>query len=225
MTNATLDLYSILDFLTTLRENNNKAWMDAHRPTYQQARNTWLEVADFLIKGLGTVIPSVAGLEPKQCIFRINRDIRFSKDKSPYKTNMGVFIVPGGKKSGHAGYYLHLEPYDQSFIAGGVYQPSSDMLRQVRQEIDYNTDELTGILQEPRFQQLFGTLEGEKLKKIPRGYEATHPQAELLKMKSYLAMHPLKDSSITKKDFLSQVLTAFEALIPFNQFLNNATDM
>ena len=225
MDNTTLALQPILDFLTVLQQNNTKAWMDAHKALYHQVRDTWLAATNFLIQGLGSLDPLVATLEAKQCIFRINRDIRFSKDKSPYKTNMGAFLAPGGKKGGYAGYYLHLAPQDKSFIAGGIYRPSADTLKQVRQEIDYNVDEFTRILHAPRFQQLFGALQGEKLKRVPQGYEANHPQAELLKMKSYLVMHPVKDSQVIQKDFLPQVLQVFQAIIPFNQFLNTAVNM
>ncbi|MEM9417005.1 MAG: DUF2461 domain-containing protein [Bacteroidota bacterium] len=219
-----MDLHPILDFLTTLRANNNKAWMDTHKSLYHQVRDTWLEATTFLIQGMAPLDPLVANLTTKECVFRINRDIRFSKDKSPYKNNMGAFLAPGGKKGGYAGYYLHLEPENKSFIAGGIYQPSSDTLKQVRQEIDYQAEELIDILQAPRFQQLFGTLQGEKLKKVPRGYDSTHPQAELLKMKSYLVMHPVTDKQVMHKNFLSEVLQIFQAIIPFNQFLNRAVD-
>ena len=196
--------------------------MDAHKTTYQQVRNGLLHMADFLIKSMGHLDESVADLEPKQCVFRINRDVRFSRDKSPYKTNVGIFLAPEGKNSGLAGYYLHIEPEDQSFIAGGIYQPTSDVLKKIRQEIDYQTDELLEIIYAPHFKKLFGDLQGEKLKRTPQGYDATHPQAELLKMKSYLAMHPMTDNVVTHQDFLSQVLAAFQVMVPFNKFLNRA---
>ena len=215
----------MLDFLAALRQNNNKAWMGTHKAAYQQARNTLLDVTDSLIKGMGPLDESVADLAPKQCIFRINRDIRFSKNKSPYKTNMGVFLAPEGKNSGYAGYYLHIEPEGKSFIAGGMYQPTSAALKKIRQEIDYHADALLRVLSAPRFKQLFGALQGEKLKKTPQGYEAAHPQAELLKMKSYLVTHPVTDSAVTQKDFLSQVLEVFQAMIPLNKFLNTAISM
>ena len=220
-----MDLQHLLDFLVALRQNNNKAWMDAHKAAYQQARNTLLDVTDALIKGMGPWDESVADLEPKQCIFRINRDIRFSQNKSPYKTNMGVFLAPEGKNSGRAGYYLHIEPGGKSLIAGGMYDPASDALKKIRQEIDYHADELLSVLNAPRFKQLFGALQGEKLKKTPQGYDAAHPQAELLKMKSYLVTYPITDSTVTQKDFLAQVLEVFQAMIPLNKFLNTAISM
>ncbi|XWN34867.1 MAG: DUF2461 domain-containing protein [Roseivirga sp.] len=196
--------------------------MDAQQEEYQQARKTFIHVTDFLIKGMGPWEASVAHLEPKQCIFRINRDVRFSKDKAPYKTNMGAYLAKEGRHGGYAGYYLHLEPHDQSFIAGGMYCPAADALKQIRQEIDYNAAELLTVLQAPRFKALFGYLQGESLKRMPQGYEEAHPQAALLKMKSFIAMHPIKDSVVTQKDFLSYVLEVFQAIIPLNKFLNMA---
>jgi len=198
--------------------------MDAHKARYHEVRDAWLDATNFLIQGMGPLDPMVADLEAKQCIFRINRDIRFSKDKSPYKTNMGAFLAPGGKKGGYAGYYLHLEPENKSFVAGGIYQPSTDTLKQVRQEIDYNAEDLNRVLTSLQFKKLFGKLQGEKLKKVPRGYDSEHPQAELLKMKSYLVMHPVTDKQVTQKNFLTEVLQVFQTIIPFNQFLNRAVD-
>lgn len=217
-----MNLLPILDFLTDLRAHNEKAWMDANKARYHQIRDMWLEATNLLIQELAPLDTMVANLEAKQCVFRINRDIRFSKDKSPYKNNVGAFLAPGGKKGGYAGYYLHIEPQNRSFVAGGVYQPSSDVLKQVRQEIDYNAKELEQVINAPRFQQVFGGLQGDRLKKVPRGYDSAHPQAELLKMKSFLVMHHVTDAQVAQKDFLSQTLQIFQAIIPFNQFLNSA---
>jgi len=217
-----MDIQKVLDFLAALRENNNKTWMEAHKADYQGARNTFIDIADFLIKGMIPLDKNIADLEPKRCIFRINRDIRFSKDKSPYKINMGAYLTPGGRNSGYAGYYLHLEPQNRSFVAGGIYQPSTEALKKIRQEIDYNGDDLHTIVSAPHFSTLFGGLQGEKLKKPPQGYDAENPQIELLKMKSFLAIHPMQDNVATQQDFRTQVLTLFKALIPLNQFLNTA---
>ncbi len=218
-------MQQILDFLAALKENNNKAWMEANQADYLQARNTFVGIADFLIKGMGPLDESIADLEPRRCILRINRDMRFSKDKSPYKTNMGAYFMKGGRHGGCAGYYLHIEPHGRSFIAGGIYQPAAEALKKIRQEIDYNGDDLNTIMNAPRFIKLFGDLQGEKLKNPPKGYDADHPQIEWLKMKSFLVMHPAKDSTITQKHFLSHVLDIFQNIIPFNKFLNTAINM
>lgn len=220
-----MDLQHILDFLAALRENNNKVWMEAHQADYHQARNALIDIADFLIKGMAPSDKDIVDLEPKRCIFRINRDIRFSKDKSPYKTNMGAYLTKGGRNSGYAGYYLHLEPHDQSFIAGGIYQPTTDVLKKIRQEIDYNGNDLDVIVNSHHFKKSFGSLQGKKLKRAPQGYDLDHPQIEWLKMKSFLAMYPMTDGIVTHVDFLSQVLELFQTLTPLNQFLNTAIKM
>ncbi len=219
-----MDMQQSLDFLAALQKNNDKAWMKTHRSTYQQARNTCIEMAGWLISHLTPYDKSVAALIPQSCIFRINRDIRFSKDKSSYKTNMGAYFAPKGRNSGYAGYYLHIEPHDQSFIAGGLYQPTTAMLQRIRQEIDYNAAELVQIIDAPEFKKLFGTLQGEKLKRPPQGYQADHPQVELLKMKSFLAMRSVKDKTVAQPDFFPCVLEVFQAMVPLVQFLNTAID-
>ena len=138
---------------------------------------------------------------------------------------MGAYLTKGGRNSGYAGYYLHIEPHDKSFIAGGIYQPDADALKKIRQEIDYNGDDLDAIINAPQFKKLFGSLQGEKQKRPPKGYDLDHPQIEWLKMKSFLAMYAVKDSVVTQKDFLSRVLDTFQVLIPLNQFLNTAMDL
>ena len=219
-----MDTSQILDFLTQLQANNHKAWMDEHKPAYQQARNSLIEIADCLIQGLGASDANIKHLVPKSCVFRINRDIRFSKDKTPYKTFMGLFLSKEGRKSDYAGYYLHLAPYNQSFIAGGMYQPVPAILKQVRQEIDYNAKALCDILQEANFKKLFGSLQGETLQRPPKGYAADHPYIEWLKLKSFIVTHPVQDSEVLKNSFVDYVLATFQAMQPLNQFLNTALD-
>jgi uncharacterized protein (TIGR02453 family) len=219
-----MDTNYILDFLKQLQANNNKAWMDAHKQAYQQARAALINIADYLIKGTADFDKDIAPLEPKNCIFRINRDIRFSKDKTPYKSNMGLYLAKGGRNGGYAGYYLHLEPENKSFIAGGLYQPETEALQKIRQEIDYNGDTIEGIVAESQFQKLFGSLQGEKLQRHPKGYQADNPHIELLKLKSFTVVHPVEDSEVIKQHFLEEVLSVFQAIKPLNQFLNAALE-
>ena len=222
---STTDLQQLLDFLSGLQQHNDKAWMEANKPAYQQARKTLLEVTELLIQEVGSFDPSVAALTPQQCIFRINRDVRFSKNKSPYKNHMGSFLAPGGRNSGLAGYYLHLAPNDQSFIAGGMYEPAPDTLKRIRQEIDYNGEDLVKILHTPSFEQLFGTLQGESLKRPPQGYSADHPHLALLKHKSFTVLHPVQDQAVVQPNFLSYVLKVFQAMQGLIQFLNTAAEV
>ena len=219
-----IDLQQIHTFLAQLQANNHKAWMDANKSDYQQARRTLLDVAEYLIKHMGSLDPDVASLTPQSCIFRINRDIRFSKDKAPYKSNMGIYLAKDGRNSGYAGYYLHLEPGNRSFIGGGLYQPEPATLKRIRQEIDYQASDLKQILQNSRFKALFGHLQGEQLQRPPQGYSEDHPQISLLKLKSFTALHPIKDHAVTQAQFLPYTLEAFRVMAPLVRFLNTALE-
>lgn len=217
-----MDTRQILSFLQQLQENNDKAWMDAHRDDYQTARESFIELVKHLLRGLEVKDEGVRGLDPKKCIFRINRDIRFSKDKSPYKTNFGAALSEGGRKSGNAAYYLHLQPNDESFIGGGVYQPPSEVLAKVRQEIDYNASELRKIASAPDFKACFGEIQGDSLKRAPKGYDPDHPNIALLKLKDYIVLRKLTDDEVTNKQFPDQALAVFKTMIPFVHYLNVA---
>jgi uncharacterized protein (TIGR02453 family) len=214
----------ILQFLDQLQQNNNRAWMETNKTTYQESRHTLLKITEQLIQGIGKFDSDIGMLAPASCIFRINRDIRFAKDKSPYKSNMGAYFAKGGKTGGYAGYYLHLQPHNQSFIAGGIYDPSPEILKKVRQEIDYNGDKLELIVRDKKFSELFEKLQGESLQRPPKGYEASHPHIDWLKLKSFIAVHPVMDTVVAKPDFIEHTLTLFQALAPLNRFLNTALD-
>lgn len=213
----------ILSFLADLKKNNNRDWFEKNKPVYQQALKEYEKVVQYLIDQLGKTEPGIGDLKPKDCIFRIYRDVRFSKDKSPYKPNFGAAISQGGRKSNYALYYIHLE--DQgSFLAGGIYMPPSEVLARVRQEIDYNADEFTGIITAPDFKKYFGQLEGEKLKRAPKGFNPDEKHIELLKHKSYLAMHYLNQDDIFKAPFPNHMLEVFRAMKPLNDFINRSFD-
>lgn len=213
-----------LSFLKNLHKNNNKDWFDAHRDTYEVAKANFKEFVEELILGISKFDPAVKHLEAKNCIFRINRDVRFSKDKSPYKNNFGASISPGGKKSFTAGYYFHLQP-GASFLAGGMWQPEPVNLNAIRQEIDYNPEEFSKILKAKSFKEYFGCLsEEDKLKAVPKGYDKTHPQIELLKHKSFIVVHDLTDKAVLTKDFKKDAANILKAIHPMNLFLRRACD-
>ncbi len=216
-----MSLIRSIDFLKKLGENNNRDWMQENKAEYQEARQEFIDFISKLLPELTLIDDALMGLEVKKCVFRINRDIRFSHDKSPYKKNFGAFMVEGGKKSGNAGYYFHLEP-NNSFIAGGVYNPSSEKLAQVRQEIDYNPEELKKVVESPAFTKFFGSLTGESLKRAPKGYSEDHPNIDLLKMKSYIVMHSLDDKTILNEKFLPHAVGIFKEIKPLNEYLNVA---
>lgn len=212
----------ILAFLKSLKKNNNKPWFDKHRGEYQIARENFIEIIKILIREISAFEPGVTGMEPGECIFRINRDIRFSNDKRPYKENFGAYISEGGKKSIKAGYYFHLQPGNESFCGGGIYLPSPDTLKKIRQEIDYNPDPLVSFMKSISYKRYFGELSGEQLKRIPRGYTEEHPQADLLKFKSYIVLREFSDADIISGKIINEVMKTFKAQKPFNDYLNSA---
>lgn len=216
-----------LRFLKVLARNNHKEWLDAHRMEYESAKADFHQLVEHLLRSLDKNEPVLSSLQPKDCIFRINRDVRFSKDKSPYKTNMGASIKAGGKKSLLAGYYVHIEPGGKSFVGGGLYMPDPATLHQVRQEIDYNWDEFSRLLRAPGFKKLYGSLEkweGMVLSREPKGYEKDNPALEFLKMKSFVATMPLTDQQLVEKNLLRTLLQALNNLRPLLQFMNRAIE-
>lgn len=216
-----MDLKKVIGFLRQLNKNNNKVWFDLHRKEYELLRKQWIELAQMLIDAVGKFDPSVTSVEPKDCIFKINRDVRFSKDKSPYKTNFGIAINKGGKKAPFCGYYLHIEP-SNCFIAGGAYMPEAAMLAAIRQEIDYNTDAFKKIISDKTFKKLFGSLSGEKLARPPKGYDASNPAIEYLKYKSFLAEMKLDEKSIGSETMGKTIIQGFRAMQPLVAFLQEA---
>ncbi|MBW8051943.1 MAG: DUF2461 domain-containing protein [Cytophagales bacterium] len=213
---------NILKFLQTLKKNNNREWFLQNKEFFESTKNNFVDIVETLIAGIAKHDKGIAGLQAKDSIFRIYRDIRFSKDKTPYKTNFGANMTPGGKKSGKTGYYIHIEPGGGSFLAGGIYMPPSEQLKAVRQEIDYNIDEFKKIIQDKNFVKYFGSVTGEKLKKAPQGYPPDHPNIELLKFKSYIVMHKVKDTQLLDEGFIKYAVDVFGAMQPFNWFLNRA---
>jgi uncharacterized protein (TIGR02453 family) len=213
-----------LDFLNKLKKNNNKEWFDKNRPAYEIIKKEFKFFVDELIASIAKFDPTVKHLESKNCIFRINRDVRFSNDKSPYKTNIGAYISPEGKKSFSAGYYIHIQP-GNCFIASGMWMPPAPQLNAVRQEIDYNADEFRKIIGSKNFVKHFKKLtEEDKVKTTPKGYDKNHPEIEFLKLKSFIAVKNLKDKDVTSKAFLKNISEAFETTHPLNKFLRRACD-
>jgi uncharacterized protein (TIGR02453 family) len=216
---------STIKFLKDLKKNNNKPWFDSNRKIYEQAKLDFAGFIQNVIDQHGKKDPLIKNLVAKDCLFRINRDIRFSKDKTPYKTNFGASINKSGKKAENsAGYYFHFEP-GRSFAGGGIWMPMPEELRKVRQEIDYNFSDFKKIITAKKFKLVYGDLDKSPeytLTRIPKGYEADNPAAEYLKMKSYVAMVAITDADLTSKDLVKKTVTAFEALQPLINFVNEA---
>ncbi len=210
----------IFDFFNELKHNNNRDWFHAQKSRYEKNKQNFMFVLELLIHEISQFDGSIKGQQPKDCPFRINRDIRFSKDKSPYKTNMGAFITPQGRNSGYGGYYIHLEP-GSSMIAGGIYMPPSNVLKAIRQEIYNNFEEFEDIVKDETFVQSFGhEFYGEKLKTGPRGFDENFRGIEYLKLKHFTVSKSLSDTEITSSDFIPEAVKACEAMYPLNRFLN-----
>jgi uncharacterized protein (TIGR02453 family) len=211
-----------LDYLKSIGKNNNREWFIENKSRYNEARENFESFGQQLINEITVFEPVMKGLEVKSCVYRFNRDIRFSNDKSPYKTHFGAFIVRGGKKNGDklAGYYFHIEP-GKSIIAGGAYMPPTPWLSAIREKIDEEPERFVKILKTKEFIKYFGDLTGDKLKKTPKGYPADHPYADLLKFKSYLVVNEVTDKSVLSDDFFDHVVSVFKAMKPINDFLND----
>ena len=215
---------NVLNFLSDLKANNNRDWMLANKPRYQKVKREFEFVVELLINEIRSFDPSIGAVTPKECIFRLNRDIRFSDDKTPYKTHFGAFIADGGRKSKLGGYYLHVTPAE-SFLAGGIYCPMSPELKRIRREIAIEGDELKEIINHNAFTSNFGELWGEKLKTAPRDYPKDHKYIDLLRHKHFIVNKPLDDSQICSEQFISHIIPMFKLLYPFNRFFNEALTM
>ncbi len=215
---------STLKFLNNLKKNNNKPWFDEHRKEYETAKQDFHDFIQLIIDRHSKKDATIGSLKAKDCLFRINRDIRFSKDKSPYKTNFGASINRGGKKSVFAGYYFHCEP-GESFIGGGIWMPMPPELKKVRQEIDYCFDEFSKIVGSKKFKTVYTDLykgSDMMLSRPPQGFEKDNPAADYLRLKSFIAMKSVDEKVLLSKDLLKQTIEAFEALQPMLEFINRA---
>lgn len=213
---------STIQFLSDLKANNNRDWFQANKQTYQAAKTDFHTLVQQLIDAIGVFEPAIGHLAPKNCVFRINRDVRFSKDKSPYKSNFGANIVAGGKKSGNAGYYLHIEP-SSCFIGGGKYMITPAELKKIRQEIGYNPDSLKNIINDAAFKAHFGELQGQQLKTAPKGYPKDHPEIKLLRYKNFYVSKNLSPDAIFESSFVQEVAATLKTMKPLNDFFNQAT--
>ena len=210
-----------LDFLLALQVNNNKPWFQAHRPEYETARQGFEDYVDDFIQEFRAV-EDFENLSAKECVFRIYRDVRFAKDKSPYKPNMAASVALGGKHSRRAPYYIHIEPPGKSFLAGGVYMPTPDQLAAIRRAIDRNPARLRAAISSKPFKKYFGSLSGEQLKTPPRGYPADHPEIELLQYKQFITSYALTDKDVLSLRLVARTVEVFTALKPLLDFLNDA---
>lgn len=211
----------VLNFLEELSKNNTREWFNENRKWYEESRDKVIFITDVLINEIGKFDSSVKGLSPKDCTFRIFRDVRFSKDKRPYKTNFGSFICKGGRKSMNPGYYFHIEP-GSSFVAGGIYMPPAEPLKTIRNYMADNAEEFLDITNSPSFKEIFPEMYDDKLKTAPKGFPKDHEFIELLRYKSYIFSKELNDGVIKGDNYIERMVELFEELKPVNSFLYEA---
>ncbi|ROH97732.1 DUF2461 domain-containing protein [Chryseobacterium daecheongense] len=207
------------DFLKKLTQNNNREWFTENKGLYTDSQENVINFLEDLIKEMGGFDEELSKIDAKKSLFRIYRDTRFSKDKSPYKTNFGASLGMG-KGSQKGGYYLHLEP-KKSFLAGGIYMPESSVLKEVRKEISLYGEDFLKILNQKDFKKHFPELDqDDKLKKVPQGFEKEDPMAEYLKLKNFIVVYNLKDEEILDKNAVKNLAKIFKLMKPLNDFLN-----
>ena len=206
-----------LNFLREIGKNNHKPWFEANKPRYEAAKENVLGFMHGLLDEIRKIEP-IYEKDLRKYVDRIYRDVRFSKDKSPYKTSMSSLIerAPDYKK---CPFYIHIQP-EGSFIGGGVWQPEPDLLRKVRQEIDYNSSEFNAIINKPSFAKMFGKLSGDALKRPPAGYEATHPNIELIKLKQYIVSRNFDNETVCSEHFLGELVATYTEALPFFAFFD-----
>ena len=220
----------VLDFLTALSVNNNREWFAENKAWYQRCYATFVDFSEQYIRRLSEIDPTLKGLQAKDCIWRIYRDVRFSKNKNPYKEWFGVFPATGvagqprtwGKHSMRGGYYVHIQP-GQCMFAGGIWDPGKELLDALRKEIEANYEEVEAIMAAPFWQKYFGNDFDPywgMLKKVPAGFDPEFIHADWLKHKTYTFSTPLTDKQVSAPDFLDHIVDIAAAAKPMNDFLN-----
>lgn len=210
-----------IDFLKKLEKNNNRDWFNANKDKYIAAQDNVIAFAGKMIGEIGRFDSSIADLDPKSCVFRIYRDVRFSKDKSPYKTNIGFYLSPGGRKSMSPGYYFHFQP-KMYFIAAGKHMPDAQELLKIRNAIAKNFSEFKKIVESKAFRSRFGELHGDRLVKPPKGFDPEHPAIEYLKLKSFTAGLEYNEKDAASDKYPKMLAADAKAMYPLVRFLRKA---
>lgn len=212
-----------LEFLSRLGKNNNREWFQAHKDAYDSALENVKQFITGLIAELSLFDPHInTEIQASRCLFRIYRDTRFSKDKTPYKTWFAAGISIDGRKLDGPEYYLHIEP-GKSFLAAGYWRPDKDHLNAIRQEIDYSYQELVDALEAGGW--TVDDLSAEdKLKRAPAGYAEDHPYIDVLKLKSYILYQSFSDEEMTSPEALDVLVSTARRIFPFKRFIHQALD-
>ena len=215
---------TILSFLEQLQENNTREWFQANKSLYDEAKREFEVFIDSLIPAIAKFDDSVKQMTAKDCIFRIFRDVRFARDKSPYKTNFGAFIAKGGRKNHGPGYYFHIQPRE-CFLSGGVWMPEPEVMKKIRQEIYYNIDEFKSILNNKKFLNHFSGIDDwDRQKTAPKEYPKDFPDIELLKNRSFTISHKLDEKILLRDELFDYTIGVYRIMQPYNAFLARAVE-
>ncbi len=213
----------LVQFLRDLQANNNRPWFQENKDRYETVRKEFVANVQELIDKIAVFDPAVAGLEAKDCMYRIYRDIRFSPNKLPYKNHMGAYLSKGGRKSVYSGYYIHIEP-GNCILSGGLWRPDPPILKALRKDIYENMDEFIEILENPEFKKYYPGLDGEQLKRMPAGFPIDTPHGEVLLFKDYCITASVPDDFFYRKNWIEEAVEIFKKQLPFHRFLNFTVD-
>lgn len=212
----------IFGFLAQLEQHNNKDWFCSQKAVYDKIKARITAFTAELIERISVFDPSIRRETPQTSIFRIYRDLRFSPDKTPYKTHFGIYIAPGGKSSVNAGYYIHLQN-NASELACGLWCPESTLLKKIREEIYYEPEAFEALLKEQEFSAYFGNLlEINKMKRPPKEYPSDFPYIGYLQHRNYIVSHALPNAEVLAEDFTEKIVKACRTAYPFVDYLNEA---
>jgi uncharacterized protein (TIGR02453 family) len=211
----------IYEFLQQLDANNNKEWFDQNRDTFKKAQQKFLHLTELLINEIRSFDKEISYLEPKSCVFRIYRDVRFSHDKTPYKNNFGTFMAKNGKNGGYPGYYFHIQP-GECFVSGGIYMPQPEFLKAIRNEIYYHADEFLEIIETPEFKTTFAFFDEDKMKTNPKDFPKDFKHIELLRYRSIAPFVSVSEEQLLSSDLIDFIVEKYKMIHPLNQFLYEA---
>lgn len=212
------------DFLNDVAEHNNREWFAMHKEEYEEAKTDVIALVEALIKEVAKIDPLIsAETDPKKSVMRIYRDVRFSKNKDPYKKNFGVWFSAKSRGGNEPGYYLHIQP-GNSFVAGGYWMPEAPHLKLIRQEIDYNIGDFLAIVEAKEFAEHFKLSTNNALKNAPKGYDPNDPNIEFLKLKSFEVLKKLDDKEFFDPQIVYKLKSFYTIIYPLVAFLRNAID-
>ena len=219
-----MELSIIHDFIKRLTSNNSREWFQQHKTEYDEVKKAHEEIVTQLISQIALFDEDIKGVQAKDCIFRIYRDVRFSPDKSPYKNHIGAYIANrGGRKSERAGYYFHIGA-DESFLSGGIYCPRPNVLKALREAVYHNIEEYLNIIHQKEYEKYFTEFFSDSLKTVPKGFPKDFEHAEFLKYRHYSPASPLSDAFFEQKEYMVELVKRCKALYPYNRFLNYTVD-